>query len=229
MPMTGFIFQDKYLVRLEKLSDQEVGRLVRALAKYHATGETQELKGRECGYYDFIKADIDEVESAYAAKCRTNKKNRQGLSTNDNECQRPSTTVNESAQNININEKYLLNDNENTRTREDGLFGLTDEDIQASLDRDQQIEDAARGAGLNVSETTMITARRYADEHGLDKLLDAIKKTALGAQRPSWAYVEGVLKNNGRPEAQYRGNHSGNAGNGGTSGKYAHLFDGTSV
>ena len=51
--MTGFVFQDKYLKRLEKLSDQEVGRLVRALSVYHATGEEQELKGRECGYYDF--------------------------------------------------------------------------------------------------------------------------------------------------------------------------------
>ena len=93
MAMTGFIFQDKYLKRLEKLSDQEVGRLVRALSKYHATGEAQELKGRECGYYDFIKADIDEVEDAYAAKCEKNKKNRQGTLTTVNDRQRPSTNA----------------------------------------------------------------------------------------------------------------------------------------
>jgi len=72
--MTGFVFQDKYLDRLAKLSDQEVGRLVRALATYHATGEEQELKGRECGYYDFIKGDIDEIEQAYQNKCKNMKR-----------------------------------------------------------------------------------------------------------------------------------------------------------
>ena len=74
MKMTGFICHDHYLNKLAKLSDQEVGRLVRALSKYHATGETQELKGRECGYYDFIKGDIDEIELAYQRKCENMKR-----------------------------------------------------------------------------------------------------------------------------------------------------------
>ena len=59
--LTGFIFQDGYLEPLAKLSDQELGRLVRALAKYHMTGEEQELAGRESIAYDFIKADIDRI------------------------------------------------------------------------------------------------------------------------------------------------------------------------
>ena len=97
--MTGFIFQDEYLERLAKLSDQEVGRLVRALSKYHATGETQELKGRECGYYDFIKGDIDEIEQAYQKKCKNMK--REQLPAIDRNCpQLPAT-----ADNININIK----------------------------------------------------------------------------------------------------------------------------
>ena len=85
--MTGFIFQDEYLERLAKLSDQELGRLVRALAIYHATGEQQELAGRESIAYDFIKFDIDRIDEKYAAKCDTNRNNRQ----------RPSTTVNDRA------------------------------------------------------------------------------------------------------------------------------------
>lgn len=99
--MTGFVFQDKYLDRLAKLSDQEVGRLVRALAVYHATGEEQELKGRECGYYDFIKGDIDEIENRYAAKCETNRNNRQRSSTTDND--RQSSSSNDPKIKYNIN------------------------------------------------------------------------------------------------------------------------------
>lgn len=105
MAMTGFIFQDKYLDRLAKLSDQEVGRLVRALAQYHATGKEQELKGRECGYYDFIKADIDEIENAYAAKCEKNRQNRVSSIVNDR--QRTITNDDERPQNININKKEI--------------------------------------------------------------------------------------------------------------------------
>jgi hypothetical protein len=91
--MTGFIFQDEYLERLAKLSDQELGRLVRALATYHATGEQQELAGRESIAYDFIKVDIDRIDEKYAAKCDTNRNNRQRSSTNDNERERTMTNV----------------------------------------------------------------------------------------------------------------------------------------
>jgi hypothetical protein len=97
--MTGFIFQDEYLERLAKLSDQEVGRLFRALMKYHKDGETQELTGRESVAFDFIQADIDSADAAYADKCATNRKNRnndgQRPSTTDNDRQRPSTDGNE--------------------------------------------------------------------------------------------------------------------------------------
>jgi hypothetical protein len=111
--MTGFVFQDKYLDRLAKLSDQEVGRLVRALAIYHATGEEQELKGRECGYYDFIKGDIDEIENRYAARCETNRNNRQRSSTIDNDCQ-PSSTNDPK-----IKYKYKYNNYEDEEEEED--------------------------------------------------------------------------------------------------------------
>lgn len=114
--MTGFVFQDKYLNRLAKLTDQEVGRLVRALAIYHARGEEQELKGRECGYYDFIKADIDEIEQRYTARCETNRNNRQRTSTNVNEREQSETN----APNININKNIkdtLLKESTEKRKR----------------------------------------------------------------------------------------------------------------
>lgn len=202
MPMTGFIFQDKYLVRLEKLSDQEVGRLVRALATYHARGEEQELKGRECGYYDFIKADIDEAEAAYAAKCAGNKKNRQGASTTVNDRQRPSTDDDERAQNINIkekeNKKEIDNDNGNS-----ARAWLSESEAQEALDRDKQIEDAARTWGLPCNEGHMLKARDLAQTYSMPWLLRAIE-TAGNGKEQTWRYVSGILKSwqdNGGPDA----------------------------
>lgn len=76
---------DNYLERLAKLSDQEVGRLFRALMWYNRTGETQELAGRESVAFDFIAVDIDRAKEAYKKKCETNRKNRQGALTPDND------------------------------------------------------------------------------------------------------------------------------------------------
>ena len=94
--MSGFIFQDRYWEQLKELSDQELGRLVRALNYYHMTGETQDLKGRESMAYTFIKYEIDEADKSYLAKCETNRNNRvkkNELYTGDNDRQRSSTTV----------------------------------------------------------------------------------------------------------------------------------------
>ena len=99
--LTGFVFQDEYLVRLAKLSDQELGRLVRALAVYHATGETQELAGRESIAYDFIKADIDRIDENYNTKCeknRANVNNRYQPNDNKSEDVQPYTNVYERTQ-----------------------------------------------------------------------------------------------------------------------------------
>lgn len=72
-----FPWYNSYRERLAKLSDQEVGWLVRTLSKYNETGERQELAGRESVAFDFIAVDIDRAKEAYRKKCETNKRNRQ--------------------------------------------------------------------------------------------------------------------------------------------------------
>ena len=116
MALEYFPCYHSYRKKLAKLSDQEVGRLVRALAMYHASGETQELKGRECGYYDFIKADIDEIEHAYELKCRNMKRQQTAI---DSNCpQLPAIAHNCPQQPININNNNisLSGDKETTLT-----------------------------------------------------------------------------------------------------------------
>ena len=101
--MTGFVFQDEYLERLAKLSDQEVGRLVRSLAEYHATGYEPELTGRESVAFDFIRVDIDKADQAYLNKCNNMK--REQLTAIDRNCTQ--LTADEPKKNININNKDI--------------------------------------------------------------------------------------------------------------------------
>ena len=74
MALEYFPFYYSYRKKLAKLSDQEVGRLVRSLLEYGEVGETEELTGRESVAFDFIADDIDRAKAAYDEKCSKNKK-----------------------------------------------------------------------------------------------------------------------------------------------------------
>lgn len=174
--MTGFVFQDKYLDRLVKLSDQEVGRLVRALATYHATGEEQELKGRECGYYDFIKGDIDEIEQAYQKKCKNMK--REQLPAIDRNCpQLPAT-----ADNININKKSCNSDNSDNAREEDIL----------AVDVDPLIVKVQRELN-GLTDTHYQALNDYREELSDEVVSHAIDNAVANGSR-NWAYVESILR-----------------------------------
>lgn len=57
------------------MSDQELGRLFRALMEYSETGTSPELTGRESIAFDFIADEIDRDKSAYSETCRKNREN----------------------------------------------------------------------------------------------------------------------------------------------------------
>ncbi len=75
MAMEYFCCYHSYARKLAKLSDQEVGRLFRALLDYSARGEAPELAGRECVAFDFIADDIDRSQAHYEERCRVNAAN----------------------------------------------------------------------------------------------------------------------------------------------------------
>ena len=75
MAIEYFCCYHSYAKKCEKLTDQELGRLFRALMTYSETGERQELAGRESIAFDFIADDIDRAKIAYEEKCRRNREN----------------------------------------------------------------------------------------------------------------------------------------------------------
>lgn len=91
MALDYFPCYHSYRKKTAKLSDQEVGRLFRALLEYSELGETKELTGRESVAFDFIVYDIDRAKDAYEEKCETNRKNGQKGA---NATERPPTPAN---------------------------------------------------------------------------------------------------------------------------------------
>jgi len=64
-----------YRKKCEKLTDQELGRLVRSLMIFSETGERQELAGRESIAFDFIADDIARAKENYESRCEANREN----------------------------------------------------------------------------------------------------------------------------------------------------------
>lgn len=64
-----------YLHSLEMLTDEECGRLFRAMLGYASSGEDSELCGNERFVWPMIKNQIDRDNSAYEEKCRKLREN----------------------------------------------------------------------------------------------------------------------------------------------------------
>ena len=106
-----FCCYHSYLKKIAKLSDQEVGRLFRSLLQYSATGETQELAGRESIAFDFIADDIDRAKKNYEQKC---KKNRENALANAGERKRSQANGSERGDIVEDKNKDKEKDNTNT-------------------------------------------------------------------------------------------------------------------
>lgn len=218
---------------ISPLNDAEKGRLFDAMLLYAETGELPDLKGNERYIWPTAKQAIDRAaQKADTLRQNGNKGGRppkqaetNGNQTKPTETKRNQTKANESylfdKDKENIKEKE--EDKEDTRAREDMPFGLTDDDIQASLDRRQQLEDAARSIGLQVTEAGLMYGERLVQEYGLEKVLDAIKKAI---DVPKWAYVEGICKGKGVKPNDNHGDHGADSA-GTRRGKYSFLFDRT--
>lgn len=106
-------FYYSYRKKLEKLSDQEVGRLVRSLLEYGETGETEELAGRESIAFDFIADDINRAKAAYEERCAKNQRNIEKRYARQDD-----TTVYDGIRtNTNVYETYQTKDKTKTKTK----------------------------------------------------------------------------------------------------------------
>lgn len=76
--MAGMNYVCLYISYLESLvpfSDEEIGRLVRAMLTYAATGEAPQFDGNERFVWPTLKAQIDRDEVAYRERCEKNRVN----------------------------------------------------------------------------------------------------------------------------------------------------------
>lgn len=195
------IFLDWPTVTRE-LNAQEKGRLIDAIVAYQAGGDWQEqIKGNERYTFPGYQVRIDHWNEVSSVRSKAVK----GEQTNTNANKLEQTDTNRSKRKQTVtNENKPLKDKEKEEVKdykekqekesaaEDGYpFGLMEDDIQATLELDRRIEDAARDVGLTVSVKALDKARELARMYGADELIQAIGDAY---DKPSWPYVIGILK-----------------------------------
>ena len=62
-PMEYWCFFHNYRERLKSLSDEDLGRLVRCLTEYSATGERTDIPDHLLMAFDFVAVDIDQCHA----------------------------------------------------------------------------------------------------------------------------------------------------------------------
>ncbi len=75
-----------------------------------------------------------------------------------------------------------------------GSFPLPRGEIPPSPETFSALAQAAHAAGLPFHEMSSRFAAELAEKYGLEEVLEAIRIMTVGAQKPSWRFVEGVLK-----------------------------------
>ena len=188
MAITGFICHDDYLAKTSKLTDEEVGRLFRALMIYHSTGEAPELQGRESVAFDFICEDINTAEQRYRDKCEQNRRNRLGAGDKDKE--QPSTTDNDRQRPSTVETADKLPE----------VKGFMDDaEAQAIQGDHDRLLDAAKDAGFKGTNTENAALIQLYTQYGLQKVLDGFT-SCVEHSAPNLAYLRAVLK--GEPRKQ---------------------------
>ena len=149
-------FYYSYRKKLEKLSDQEVGRLVRSLLEYGETGETEELAGRESIAFDFIADDINRAKAAYEERCAKNQRNIEKRYARQDD-----TNVYDGIRtNTNVYETYQTKDKTKDKTKDNSLPPNGVSDTRAKRFTPPTLDDVSayiRERGLNVD------AQRFLD------------------------------------------------------------------
>ena len=75
MEKASFLMYLDYEEQFNLLTDEQIGKLIRAIFIYENTGEVEELDGMLKMAFSFIKTQLDRDREKYQARCEKNKEN----------------------------------------------------------------------------------------------------------------------------------------------------------
>lgn len=175
----------------QDLSDEQCGRLVRALVSYANGGQEYSLQGMELMAFRFLKGSIDRNRRLSAVRAEAGSKGgfaKAEKQTMANDSKSWQAVANDS-KNTNINND--INSKTNNDINNDSL--MDDDEAQAIQLEQNRVLDAAEDAGFQKSNSVRAHLIRLFAEYGLDRMLDGISSCVTHGA-PNLAYLQAVLR-----------------------------------
>lgn len=191
------------------LSDEEAGRIAKAIWSFTMNGEIMQLEGAEKGIFPMILMTLmqDEAHNAEVSAKRAEVgalggRQKVANATNCYQLQANATNCKQTV----ANDSKCFNKNKNKEEESESDFILDDEAIRIQNDHNT-ILDAAQNAGFKSSNAERAGLLNLYAVHGLDKMLNAINE-CMKHSAPNLAYLEAVLNGTGKKKTDARDVHN---------------------
>ena len=206
----GFMIYFDIAPALYKLTDEEAGKLFKAIMDYATSGNVHELDGI-CGFaFEVIRPRIDRDKGAYEEKCRKSsystyvreckKRDEQAMSyekwleslSNDIERYHTTSNVNERyptqlQQQLNSNTTTTTTTTENNNNGKDATDASDPDPVSAVL------SDYLNRINPTASPSSLDELRSYAEDMGKDVCIRAFD-IALDNKKTTWPYIRAILR-----------------------------------
>ena len=183
---------------ISALSDEEAGRLAKAIWAYTMTGEVVEIEGAGKGILAMILLTLgqDAERDGEISEKRSIAGKKGAINTNYSKAQQKPANDGKSQQMMASADNKNKNQNKNQNTESESEFISGDEARAIQNDHDRVLT-AAEDAGFKMSNTVRAHLLGFYATYGLEKVLDGFKACVTHGAT-NLAYLEAVLKGSPR-------------------------------
>ena len=179
------------------MSDEEAGRLAKAIWTYTMTGERLEIEGAGKGIFALILMTLSQDEERDAEisekRSRATDSIRKQKASNDTACVLLTSNDIKTNQMISNDDNKNKNKNKNIDKEQESESFISDGEAQKIQSEQNRVFDAALDAGFGLNNSVRASLIRLYANYGLEKMLEGFTACVkYGAS--NLAYLEAVLK-----------------------------------
>lgn len=191
MDKSSFLIYLDYEEQFNLLTDEQIGRLMRAIIKYEKTREIPQLNGIVKMAFSFIKTQLDRDREKYEARCEKNRENaKKGGRPRKN--QKDNLKANGFNENQ-MDAKKPDDDKEDEEDNEEDNEEDIDNDLLLKKEKEEKLQQRFIECLNSFNINAISECIKYLDELPFEVIDYVLSKTS-GIKCPNWNYANTILQ-----------------------------------
>lgn len=187
MDKSSFLIYLDYEEQFNLLTDEQIGRLMRAIIKYEKTREISQLNGIVKMAFSFIKTQLDRDREKYEARCEKNRENaKKGGRPRKNQ------KDNLKANGFNENQMDAKKPDDDKEDEEDNEEDI-DNDLLLKKEKEEKLQQRFIECLNSFNINAISECIKYLDELPFEVIDYVLSKTS-GIKCPNWNYANTILQ-----------------------------------